>query len=61
MAPQATEQTLVDTKLSRLLFGRLPVRISKGKVATLSEIPFKFLDPTEETSRYYLYCTTKNA
>lgn len=40
MAPKATEQTGVDKKKrSRLLFERLPVRISKGKPATLPEIP----------------------
>lgn len=39
MAPQATVQTGVDKKSSRLLFERLPVRISKRKTATLPEIP----------------------
>lgn len=42
MAPKATEQTGVDKKKkSRLLFERLPVRISKGNPATLPEIPCK--------------------
>jgi len=45
MSPQATEQTGVDKKRSRLLFGRLPVRTSKAKPATLPEIPFQVPGP----------------
>ena len=41
MTPQATEQTGVDKKRCRLLFGRLSIRTSKGKPATLPEIPFQ--------------------
>jgi len=54
MAPQATEQTGVDKKRSRLLFGRLPVRISKGKPATLPEIPFQVPGPIRENFEIFL-------
>ena len=48
MAQQAIEQTGVEKKRSRLLFGRFPLRISKGKPATLPEIPSQVPGPIRE-------------
>ena len=61
MAPQATEQTGVDKKngLGFYLEGyRFEFR--KGNRLRCLKFLFKFLDPTEEISRYYLDCTTNN-